>query len=284
MNTILGFIIWDVAPEIATLKLFGLEIPINWYSLLFAGGFLGGQQLMAHVYKRDHKPVADVDLLMLYLVVATVVGARLGHYLFYEWELLLADPGQWVKSMLSLPFRGLASHGATLTLLGALYLFSRQRTDQPFLWVLDRVVIAVSLAGALIRLGNLFNSEIYGRPTALPWGFVFVRETDPALLPLVPRHPTQLYESLFCLFLLGLTFYLWQRKRHQIADGLIAGLFLVLLFSFRFLVEFLKANQEGFENSIALNMGQILSIPAILTGLIILISIRRNRPVSIAKA
>lgn len=283
MSVTLSFITWDVAPEIATLALFGLEIPISWYSLLFAGGFLGGQQLMAYIYKRDHKPVANVETLMLYVVIATVVGARLGHYLFYEWELLLAEPDQWIKSMLRLPFRGLASHGATLTLFGASYLYSRQRADQPFLWVVDRVVIVVSLAGALIRLGNLFNSEIYGKPTSLPWGFVFVRETDPALLPLVPRHPTQLYESLFCLFLLGLTFYLWQQKRHPIADGLITGLFLVLLFNFRFLVEFLKANQEDFENGMTLNMGQILSIPAILTGLVILIAIRRDRAVLMAK-
>lgn len=270
LSRALTFIIWDVDPRILTLKMGETEWPIAWYGLLFAGSFLAGQPFMRYVYRRDQKPVSDVEILTLYVVVATVVGARLGHFLFYEWELLLSEPGHWLASMLKLPFEGLASHGATVGILLALFLYSRKRRDQPFLWVTDRVVMVGSLAGVMIRLGNLLNSEIYGQPTDLPWGFVFVRETDPALLPLVPRHPTQLYESLFCLFLFALTFGLWQQKRRQLADGFITGLFLVLLFSFRFLVEFLKANQEDFENNMALNMGQILSIPAILTGLIIL--------------
>ncbi|GAB3314945.1 prolipoprotein diacylglyceryl transferase [Larkinella ripae] len=278
----LAFIIWDIDSRIHTLHLFGAEWPITWYGFLFAGGFLAGQYLMLYLYRREQKPAADVEILTLYVVLATVVGARLGHYLFYEWELLLAAPGHWLRSMLRLPFEGLASHGATIGILLALVLYSRKKRDQPFLWVVDRVVIVVSLAGGLIRLGNLFNSEIYGKPTALPWGFVFVRETDPALLPLVPRHPTQLYESLFCLFLLALTFGLWQRKRRQLADGFIAGLFLVLLFSFRFLVEFLKTNQETFENGLALNMGQLLSIPAILTGLIMLAHSRKVKTALVA--
>ncbi|WP_421829311.1 prolipoprotein diacylglyceryl transferase [Larkinella sp.] len=276
----LVFITWDFDPRIYTLDIFGVEWPVAWYGLLFAASFLGGQMVMSYIYKRDQKPVADLEILILYVVLATVIGARLGHYLFYEWKLLVAQPGWWLKSMLSLPFEGLASHGATIAIPAALYLYSRKRSDQPFLWVFDRLVIAVSLGGVLIRLGNLLNSEIYGKPTTLPWGFVFVRETDPALLPLVPRHPTQLYESLFCLFLLALTFSLWKRKRHALANGFISGIFLILLFSFRFLVEFLKTSQEDFENSMVLNMGQILSIPAILAGVIILLVIRRqNRPI-----
>ncbi|KAA9354865.1 prolipoprotein diacylglyceryl transferase [Larkinella humicola] len=277
---VLGFISWDFDPRIYTLAIFGVEWPIAWYGLLFAASFLGGQLVMRYIYKRDRKPVADLEILILYVVLATVIGARLGHYLFYEWELLVAQPGRWLKSMLSLPFEGLASHGAAIAIPAALYLYSRKRSDQPFLWVVDRLVIAVSLGGALIRLGNLLNSEIYGKPTTLPWGFVFVRETDPALLPLVPRHPTQLYESLFCLFLLAVTFALWKQKRYRLPNGFITGIFLILLFSFRFLVEFLKTSQEDFENSMVLNMGQILSIPAILAGVILLLVIRpKNRPV-----
>jgi prolipoprotein diacylglyceryl transferase len=157
-----------------------------------------------------------------------------------------------------------------------LYLYSRRKPDQPFLWVVDRVVIIVSLGGMLIRLGNLLNSEIYGLPTSLPWGFLFVRETDPTLLPVVPRHPTQLYEALFCLFLLALTFYLWRNKRNVMPPGIITGLFIFLLFSFRFLVEFLKNDQSGFEQGMVLNMGQLLSIPAILVGLLVLRYARRN--------
>jgi phosphatidylglycerol:prolipoprotein diacylglycerol transferase len=276
LSDLLVFIIWDVDPRIYTLAVFGSEWPISWYSVLFAASFLGGQQLMVYVFKRDNKPVSDVEVLTLYVVVATVIGARLGHYLFYEWELLISQPGQWVRLMLSLPFSGLASHGATITILVALYLYSRKRNDQPFLWVVDRVVIVVSLGGSLIRLGNLFNSEIYGKPTSLPWGFVFIRETDPDLLPIVPRHPTAIYESLFCLFLLALTWYLWKQKRSQLPDGFITGIFLVLLFGFRFLVEFLKTSQENFENSMALNMGQLLSIPAMLTGFIILFVVKQK--------
>lgn len=280
----LTFIIWDISPRIFTLELFGTEFPITWYGLLFAASFLIGQWLISYLYARDHKPASDVELLTLYVVIATVVGARLGHYLFYEWELLISQPGQWLTSMLSLPFKGLASHGATIALLTALYVYSRKRSDQRFLWVADRVVIGVSLGGALIRLGNLMNSEIYGKPTSLPWGFAFVQETDPELLPVVPRHPTQVYEALFCLFLLALTFCLWKRKRQLLSDGIITGIFLILLFSFRFLVEFLKTNQEVFEDTMTLNMGQILSIPAVLMGLgILFTAFRKNSSVLIIR-
>ncbi|MGA0555816.1 prolipoprotein diacylglyceryl transferase [Larkinella sp. VNQ87] len=272
------YIIWDFDPQIVMLDFFGISWPITWYGLLFAGGFLGGQRLLTHLYIRDDKPVADADLLTLYGVVGTIVGARLGHYLFYEWELLLNAPGRWLRSMLSLPFQGLASHGATIAILLALYLYSRRRSDQPFLWVTDRAAVVAGFCGALIRFGNLVNSEIYGQPTTVPWGFVFVRETDPALLPLVPRHPTQLYEALFCLLLSALCFWLWKKKRHLLPNGFITGLFLTLLFSFRFGVEFLKVNQEAFENNMALNMGQLLSLPAILTGFYLLFRNRRVVP------
>jgi len=269
-------ITWDVSPDLFTIRAFGTEIPIAWYGMMFALSFLLGQFLAVYIFRKDGKPAADVELLTIYTVLGTVIGARLGHYLFYEWELLLGDPLRWLEDLVTPPFRGLASHGATITILTALYLYSRRKPDQPFLWVVDRVVIIASLAGILIRLGNLFNSEIYGTPTTLPWGFLFVRETDPSLLPVVPRHPTQLYEALFCLFLLVLTFCLWRYKRRTLPIGTITGLFITLLFSFRFLVEFLKNDQSSFERGMALNMGQILSIPAILVGLLILWYARRN--------
>lgn len=269
-------ITWDVSPHLFTLRAFGNEIPIAWYGLLFAVSFLLGQQLMAYIFRQEGKPAADLDTLTIYTILATVIGARLGHYLFYEWELLLGQPLRWLTDLVTPPFRGLASHGATITILTALYLYARRRPDQPFLWVTDRVVIIAPLAGMLIRTGNLLNSEIYGTPTTLPWGFLFVRETDPALLPVVPRHPTQLYEALFCLVLLVLTFCLWRYKRQSLPIGTNTGLFITLLFSFRFLVEFLKNDQSDFEQGLALNMGQILSIPAILVGLLILWYARRN--------
>ena len=269
-------ITWDVSPDLFTIHAFGNEIPIGWYGVMFAISFFLGQLLATYLFRKDRKPADDVEQLTIYVVLGTVIGARLGHYLFYEWELLFSDPLKWLISLVTPPFRGLASHGATITILAALYLYSRRKPDQPFLWVTDRVVIIAALGGIFIRLGNLFNSEIYGTPTALPWGFRFVRETDPALLPVVPRHPTQLYEALFCLFLLVLTFCLWRYKRRSMPIGISTGLFITLLFSFRFLVEFFKNDQSAFEQGLALSMGQILSIPAILVGLFILWYARHN--------
>lgn len=275
--TIFSSIVWNVSSEIFTVDIFGLKLPITWYGLFFAGGFLIGQQILYYIFRKDSKTTRDVDTLTIYVVIATIIGARLGHYLFYEWGLLFDTPLKWFVDLVTPPFAGLASHGATITILIALYMYSLKKVDQSFLWVVDRLVIPVSLGGAMIRFGNLFNSEIYGKPTDLPWGFVFLRETDPTLLPLVPRDPTQLYEALFCLFLLALTFYLWKAKRHLIREGFITGVFMVLLFSFRFLIEFLKNNQEGFEESMFLNMGQVLSIPVILIGMMILFLSARNR-------
>jgi phosphatidylglycerol:prolipoprotein diacylglycerol transferase len=268
------FIVWDIAPEIFSFELFGSQLSITWYGFFFALSFLAGQQLLYYIFRQEAKPSADVEKLAIYVVLATIIGARLGHFLFYEWQLLLEEPWKWFTVMITPPFLGLASHGATIAILISLYLYARKKPDQSYLWVLDRLVIVASFAG-LIRIGNLFNSEIYGEATNLSWGFIFLRETNPALLPLVPRHPTQLYEALFCLFLLGLTFFLWKYKRQLLPAGFITGLFLILLFSFRFLVEFLKNNQESFEGDMFLNMGQLLSLPAILMGVLILLSIKR---------
>jgi prolipoprotein diacylglyceryl transferase len=230
--------------------------------------------MMLHLFKADNKPEADVEVLTMYGIIAIVIGARLGHYLFYEWELLLSQPSRWLVSMLTPPFQGLASHGATIAILPALYLYARRSKGQSFFWVVDRVVIPVALGGAFIRIGNLLNSEIYGIPTDLPWGFIFVRETDPGLLPLVARHPTQIYEALFCLLLLALTLCLWKYKRHVLPEGFITGVFIVLLFSFRFMIEFVKNDQSSFEAGMQLNMGQWLSIPAIMTGAVVLFVVK----------
>lgn len=271
----LCYIVWDFAPDIFSIALFDTTFPIKWYGLLFASAFLAGQFVLTSIFRTEHIEYTQIETLFLYMVIATVAGARLGHYLFYEWELLFRDPTLWFLSMISLPFRGLASHGALFAIPLALYLYSRGKNRPPFLWLTDRIIIAVALGGAMIRLGNLLNSEIYGTPTDLPWGFVFIRETAPSLLPLIPRHPTQLYEAFFCLFLFTLTYYLWKQKRHQLPSGTATGLFIVFLFSFRFMVEFLKTPQEAFENNLPLNMGQWLSIPAIMTGALLLVFVRR---------
>ncbi len=266
-QTVLTAILWNASPEVFTINLFGMELPIPWYGLMFAISILFGQVILKYIYKKDGQPTQDVEVLSVYAIIGMLLGARLGHYLFYEWDYLLSQPLDWFIALITPPFRGLASHGATISILIAIYLYARNKAEQSFLWVVDRVVIVVSLGGALVRLGNLMNSEIYGIPTSLPWGFVFLRETDPNLLPLVPRHPTQIYESLFCIVLLAITFWLWKYKRHVIGEGFITGVFIVLLFTFRFFVEFLKTEQVAFEKGLLLNMGQLLSIPAVLVGL-----------------
>jgi phosphatidylglycerol---prolipoprotein diacylglyceryl transferase len=276
------YIIWNVNPDVYTFHINGSELPLRWYGVLFASGFLIAQQILYYIFRKDGKPSADVDKLTIYLIVGTVLGARLGHYIFYEWELLLSAPGTWLISLITPPFSGLASHGATIAILLSIYFYSRQKADQSFLWVVDRIAIVAPLSGAFIRFGNLMNSEIYGEPTSLPWAFIFQRETDPSLLPLEPRHPTQLYEMLVYLILFAYLFYLWKYKRSAIPMGTITAVLLIVMFTSRFLIEFLKNNQSGFEDELVLNMGQILSIPAIIMGIVILTMVyKRERQVKL---
>jgi prolipoprotein diacylglyceryl transferase len=192
------------------------------------------------------------------MIFGTVIGARLGHCLFYNPVYYLSNPVEIIKVWEG----GLASHGAALGILIAIYLFAKKKKNYSMLWVLDRVVIVVALAGTFIRLGNLFNSEIIGIPTDVSWAFIFTAVDD------LPRHPAQLYESIayFIFFLILLFVYYKGFEKNR--NGLLFGLFLVLVFTFRFFVEFLKENQSGFEAGMALDMGQLLSIPFIITGFI----------------
>ncbi len=280
---ILNYITWDVSPQL--FKIGNLEI--RWYGLLFAMGFLIGQRILSHIFKKEGKPEKDVETLTAYMIIATIVGARLGHCLFYQPDVYLRS-WEGVLEIFKIWEGGLASHGAAVAILIALFIYTRyniiiqpfkgkfqitkqKRPGQSYFWILDRIVILVSLSGMLIRLGNLMNSEIFGKPTTLPWGFIFVRAGET-----VPRHPTQIYESLFCLLLVIVLYNLWQKKRATLQEGYIFGVFLVSLFSFRFLIEFLKENQVDFENSLSLNMGQLLSLPLIIIGLIILWKIRKK--------
>ncbi|MDO1448502.1 prolipoprotein diacylglyceryl transferase [Rhodocytophaga aerolata] len=263
----LQYIVWDVKPEIFTLELFGMEFAPRWYGLLFALGFLIGQQILFHIFRKEGKPESDVETLTVYMVLSTIIGARLGHVLFYEPAEYLRNP----IDILKIWEGGLASHGATIGILFALYLYARKKKDQTYLWVVDRIVITVAFAGMLIRLGNLMNSEIYGYQTDLPWGFIFALRGET-----VAKHPTQIYEALFCLVLFITLFQIWKKRKSAIPDGLLLGIFLVTLFSFRFLVEFLKEPQVEFEADMLLNMGQILSIPAVIAGIVILMIAQKN--------
>lgn len=261
----ISFITWNVSPEIFTIpEIFGFgPFPIRWYGLMFALGFFLGQQIMIHIFKKENKPLADIDSLTLFMLVSTVLGARIGHFLFYEPGVLFSNP----LEVLLPPYAGLASHGAAIGIIAGLYLYSRSRkkSGQTFFWVADRIVITVALGGAFIRFGNLMNSEIVGKFSELPWAFLFLHNTE--YMPIVPRHPAQLYESISCFLLFFFLFWFWSRKKAETTQGIMVGIFLVWVFTLRFLFEFIKENQVDFENGLVLNMGQILSIPVVLLGL-----------------
>ena len=218
------------------------------------------------------------------MVVGVIIGARLGHCLFYEWHLLpepvkiLGITFTYGNPYLAKPWEllyiwqgGLASHGGALGLMVAMYFYNKKVTHKGFIWGFDRLVIGVAVAGACIRLGNLMNSEIYGGVTNLPWGFIFVRNGETE-----PKHPTQIYEMLYCLITFAIIWWMYWKKKAYRRTGLIFGVFLIGIFLTRFLLEFIKEDQEAFESSLILNMGQWLSIPFIIWGVYLIIS-SKNR-------
>ncbi len=256
------FINWDVSPEIANFGFWALR----YYSLFFASGFIISHYIMQDIFRRDSRTMEELDTLTLYMIGATIIGARLGHCLFYEPEYFLKHP----LEILQVWNGGLASHGATVGILLALFLFSK-KVKVPYLWILDRIVIVVALCGGLIRLGNLMNSEIVGKPTNVPWGFIFVQNGED-----FARHPAQLYEAISTFVLFGVLWYLYLKTDIKNKTGLIFGIFCTVLFSLRIYYEFLKENQVEFEDEMALNMGQILSIPMVLIGIYCIIKSLRN--------
>ncbi len=260
---VLNAIVWNVDPEIFSIG----PLSIRYYGLLFASGFVFGYIIMNYIFKKEHIPQKLLDTLTTYMVVGTVVGARLGHCLFYDPVYYLSNPIRILKIWEG----GLASHGAAIGILIALWLFSR-KAKKPYLWILDRIVIVVALAGFFIRTGNLMNSEIYGIQTSLPWGFIFERRGET-----VPKHPTQIYEGLSYLIIFVILFMIYRKKGAKLAHGYLFGLFLVVLFSVRFLIEFIKEPQVGFEQNMMLNMGQLLSIPFILIGIYMLYRTRKKQ-------
>ncbi len=357
----LSYIVWSPKPYIVDLGF----TELRWYGLLFALGFIISQQVMFHIFKKEGKKERQVEVLTLYMVLATIIGARLGHVLFYEPARYLSNPIDIFKVWEG----GLASHGGAAGILIALYLFARKYNDISYLWILDRIVIVVAITGALIRTGNFMNSEIIGEPTDKAYGVVFGREVElrldyltsaiedveidrvktsnlvegmpesdyeyPVKLTIsfnnknkledvkkftetqllnklqessisqhvrfssssqfdynekgdfiyattygngVPRHAAQLYEAISCLLIFLLLFYLWNKNRSGLADGRLFGIFLIACFGLRFLYEFIKENQVAFEDGLALNMGQWLSIPLVLAGVYFIIqSIRAEK-------
>ena len=387
MQSILDFIIWSPDPEIFTLPF--TDHPVVWYGLLFAGGFILSQQVMFWLFKKEGRPERDVETLTMFMIIATVIGARLGHCLFYNPKFYLSNPIEILKVWEG----GLASHGGALGILLGIWLYSNydirvgwkfiipvsfkakkeKREGQSFLWVLDRLVIVVALTGAMIRTGNFINSEMEGTETKSRMGVVYARytkeimaevlnenervekvtfeeggdkeseiagrypitakvifkrgeqldETDKYLIenslrnalldysevtqhvdfgagqPLaykiyedrgrsvleiygigIVRHAAQLYEATYCILLMVALFWFWKNKRNTIPQGFNFAFFMIVLWSLRFVDEFFKMSQEAFEDDLLINMGQILSIPLTLAGILMMILFYKKQKVT----
>ncbi len=263
----LDFITWTANPDFIN-----SFITVRWYGLFFAIGFLMGYNIVAKMFRHEGAPESWLGILLMWVVGGTIIGSRLGHVFFYEWDKYSQDP----ISILYIWEGGLASHGGTIGIILAVILFSLITTKRNPIWTFDRLVIPIALVGGLIRLGNLFNHEIYGHATDLPWGFRFIeniywwqRGAEPIFS--APSHPTQIYEALCYFALFGLLMWMYWKKHAEQRPGLIFGVFFIGIFLPRFLIEFIKNNQVQFEEAMTLNMGQWLSIPFILAGITLII-------------
>ncbi len=257
MTSSLSYIYWNVRPEAFHLG----PLTVRWYGILFALAFVFGYLIVSWEFRRENKDLKDLDSLLIYMMVGTVIGARLGHVLFYQPGYFLHHPVE----ILEIWKGGLASHGGAAGILIALYFYSRRRPDQPYLWVLDKVALPTALGGCLIRMGNLFNSEILGHPAKVPWAFIFAR------VDMVPRHPAQLYESIGYLLIFFSLLLVYRRRGVKAPRGLMLGLFCVTVFTLRFLVEFVKQHQADYGHSFPLKVGQWLSIPFIVFGVVLVV-------------
>jgi prolipoprotein diacylglyceryl transferase len=255
----LNYILWN--PD-GILIDFGFY-QLRWYSIFFGLGFVLGYQFVKWRFKRDEVNVKLLDNLAVYLVVGTIIGARLGHCIFYDWDyyqnhlLEILLPVRFSPSFEFIGYRGLASHGGGAGVIIALLVFAKIEKISK-LWILDTIALVIPLAAVCIRLGNLMNSEIIGTVTNVSWAFIFESIDN------LPRHPAQLYEAICYLLIFGLLF--WFDRKQKYGKGFIFGAMLVLLFSARFFVEFVKADQSAFEADMYLNMGQWLSIPYFIIG------------------
>lgn len=266
----IAFIHWNVDPVIFHIGSFGLR----WYSLGFLFAFLLGYWVIQRMFQREKVDTKYLESLLVYMFLAVLVGARLGHCLFYEPEYYLTK-AHWIEIILPFGrdasgwhftgYQGLASHGAAFAILLAMWIYYHKYRMNP-IWIIDRLLVVIALGGAFIRLGNLFNSEIYGVQTDLPWGFIFERNHET-----VPKHPTQLYESIsyFLIFLVSILVY--RHKDGKLRNGVLFGWWLIALFGVRFLIEFVKEEQVEFERGMTLDMGQWLSLPFILLGVVLLV-------------
>lgn len=263
ITSALNYITWTANPTM--FSLFGRDI--RWYGLMFAIGFGIGYWIVSKMWKKEQLNEKWIDKLLFYTLVGTILGARLGHCLFYAPGYYLANPIEILKTWEG----GLASHGGVIGIIIAIYFFSKYVSKKPMMWTFDRLVVPTGLVAAMIRFGNLMNHEIYGHETTQPWGFKFVTNVSSWLKgaePIFtqPSHPTQIYEALCYLTTFVICMWLYWKKEAYRRQGLLFGIFMLGIFVSRFFIEFVKNNQEDFEANMTLNMGQWLSIPFIIIG------------------
>ncbi|MDF4220120.1 prolipoprotein diacylglyceryl transferase [Maribacter sp. M208] len=259
---------WNVDPEIFTLF---NTFPIRYYSLSWALGCALCYFIVKQIYRKENIPLENLEQLTMYIIAGAFLGARLGHCFFYEPQYYFENPLEILlpirkigESFEFTGFQGLASHGGLIGIVTAIILYARKsRTN--ILWIMDRIALGTSVTAACIRIGNFMNSEVYGKPTNGNWGVIFERDD------LIPRHPTQLYEAASYLFIFCVLLFIYNSKKIKKQNGLMVGVLFILMFTARFMIEFVKENQVEFEDSLTLNMGQILSIPLILLGISITI-------------
>lgn len=258
----LNSILWNVDPIFFSIG----PISVRWYGLAFALGFLGGYYIMCRMFRHEGAPERWVGVLLTYVVIGTIVGARLGHVFFYEWDYYSLHPEKIIRIWEG----GLASHGGTIANILALFIFSWCVTRKPASWIFDKIVIPTAMVAGLIRFGNLMNSEIYGGPTLLPWGFIFIKDGQS-----IPAHPTQIYEALCYFLLFALLMWMYWKKNAQQRPWLLTGIFFIGTFLSRFFIEYLKNVQVSSEFELidryGMNIGQMLSIPFVLLGIFLVV-------------
>jgi len=262
---IISSIIWDRSPDLIRAG----PVTVRWYGLLFALGFYLGYLVLRWIFRKEKIPEKDLGTLLLYVLAGALIGARLAHCFLYEPGYYLSRPGE----VLQIWRGGLASHGGVIGVLIALVFYTRTRTGQSYLWLIDRLAIAGTPSAVLIRIGNLFNSEIIGTESALPWAFVFPRA---GLDPLLPRHPVMLYEAAAYLVIFLLLVAVYRKRQGRVPPGELSGLFLVTVFTVRFFLEYFKVPQADYSLPLPLRVGQLLSVPAVIAGVILLVSSRRS--------
>ena len=263
-----GYFVWDVSPVIIN------GLPFRWYGLLFALGFIVSYQILDWIFKREHESQKALEKLTIYMVLATVIGARLGHCLFYDPAYYLSNPVEILKVWEG----GLASHGAGIGIVVGILLFVWKTRSVKLFWIFDRIAIVVPFAAMCVRIGNFINSEILGAPANVPWAVIFAKED------MLPRHPVQIYEAITYLILFASMILLYTKTNVKDRKGFLSGVFLVVLFTARFFIEYFKEVQEKFDPFL-LHMGQWLSVPFILAGIIFIIySLRSHEKKEIQKS